>query len=201
MPLLIFGAALWAFMLFGLALHAADIQHRHRQGLMALKRYQSPRIIEWLLSSLILFAATAAVLGLLEVLGLWRNEGEGTIRFQAFIGAAVAAVALAYIAVRGASWVHWAKDSFVQSPGATTTQQGQVMVQVGTEAIYDARIMRKVAWPAYAIGASVLVLSAAAAGSHFPLLLPLGVLLTIMGAALVWIMVSGLPEGEEEKRW
>jgi hypothetical protein len=200
-PLLIFGAALWAFMLFGLTLHAADIQHRHRRGLMALKKYQSPRIIEWLLSSLILFAAAAAALGLLEILGLWHNQGEGTVRFQAFIGAAVAAVGLAYVAVRGASWVHWAKDRFVQSPGAVTTEHGQVMVQIGLEAIYDARLMRKVVWPAYTTAAAIMLVAAAVCGRDRPFILPLGFLLAVMGAALVWIVVNGLPESEEEKRW
>lgn len=201
MSFLIFGAALWAFMLFGLALHAADIQHRYRRGLMPLKRYQSPRVIEWLLSSLILFAAAAAILGILEILGLWQDAGEGTVRFQAFVGAAVAAVALAYVAVRGASWVHWAKDEFVKSPGATTIDQGEVMVQVDQEALLDARLMRRVVWPAYSIAAAIMVLAAASSASLIPLLLPLGLLLALMGAALVWLLVNGLPQGEDEQPW
>jgi len=188
-------------MLFGLALHAADIQQRYRRNLMPLDKYQSPRIIEWLLSSLILFAAAAASLGLLEILGAWRSGEHEIVRFQAFVGAALTSVALAYVALRGASWVQWAKEEFLQSPGATATENGQVMVRVAQEAIYDARIMRRVAWPVYALAAAVMILAAAISGSRALFLLPVGLLLSVTGAALIWVLLSGLPKSEEDEPW
>ena len=198
---LAFGAVVWAFTFFGLALHVADVQRRARKAEMPLDEYWRPRPIEWLLSGMLLLACAAAVLGAIQVWGLGR-EGTGLmLRGQLLVGAALTAVALSYVGLRGKSWLIWAKDQFIHTAGATRPRDGKVVVNLELEAKYDMTIIRKVAWQVYAIGCIPLVL--AAFKSIGVLVLPslAAFLATITGAMLVFVILGAAPSSEEEEDW
>ena len=199
---LIFGGSLWAFTLFGVALHVADVQRRARLETMALEDYHKARPIEWLLASLLMFAAGAATMGAVVIWGMGRSGSAGAIvRFQVLVGAALAAVALAYIAMRGKTWVHWAKDEFLGAAGATVTQGGEVSVNVALEAKYDTAIIKRMVWPVYAIASAPLVLAALCHAAARPLVL-LGALLAVLaGTALVCLLLTSFPVSEEDEDW
>ncbi|MCE5216333.1 hypothetical protein LLH03_04785 [bacterium] len=198
---LIFGAALWAFCLFGLALHSADIQQRHRRGTMATDQYEKPRPLEWLLACLILFAAAAAGLGLLEFWGLWEPLPGATARYQVYVGAGLTAAALAYLGIRGANLVHRAKGEFLALPGSTTSVEGELFVQVDKEAITDARTLRRIAWPAYGLCTIPGIFAGYMLVDSMPVMLPLTVIGVLSGGGLLVAILSGLPRAEEDEDW
>ncbi len=198
---LIFGAALWAFSLFGLALHSADVQQRHRRGTMTMDQYEKPRPLEWLLACLILFAGAAATLGLLELWGLWEPLPGATARYQVYVGAGLVAVALAYLGIRGANLVHRSKGDFLALPGSTTSVEVELLVQVDREAITDARTLRRVAWPAYGLCTIPGLFAGYLLVDSMPLALPLTVIAVLFGGALLVAILSGLPRAEEDEDW
>lgn len=198
---LVFGAVVWAFTFFGLALHVADVQRRGRKGEMPLDEYWRPRPIEWLLSGMLLLACAAAVLGAIQVYGLGREGTDLMVRGQLLVGAGLTAVALAYVGLRGKSWLIWAKDQFIHSSGATRPKDGKVVVNLELESKFDMTIIRKVAWQVYALGCIPLVL-AALKGLGVVVLPSIAALLaTVAGAMLVHIILGAAPSSEEDEDW
>lgn len=198
---LVFGAVVWAFTFFGLVLHVADVQRRGRKGEMPLEEYWRPRPIEWLLSGMLLLACAAAVLGAIQVYGLGREGTALLVRGQLMVIAALTAVALAYVGLRGKSWLIWAKDQFIHSSGATRPKDGKVVVNLELESKFDMTIIRKVAWQVYALGCIPLVL-AALRGLGVVVLPSIAALLAaVAGAMLVHIILGVAPTSEEDENW
>jgi len=198
---LIFGAVVWAFTFFAIALHVADVNRRARKGEMPLDQYWRPRPIEWLLSGMLLLACGAAVMGSVQFWGINRAGSEMVIRYQIIVAAALSAVALTYVALRGRSWLTWARDEFIHSAGATTPRDGRVMVNLALEAEYDTTIVKRTAWPVYALGC--IPLAAAVVLSVTVATLPAAVatLAAIAGGAMVYTIVTNLPGTEEDESW
>lgn len=198
---LIFGAVVWAFTFFGIALHVADVNRRARKAEMPLDQYWRPRPIEWLLSGLLLLACGAAVLGSVQFWGLNRAGTEMLTRYQVIVAAAVSAVGLTYVALRGRSWLTWARDEFIHSAGATSPREGRVMVNLALEAEYDTAIVKRTAWTVYIVGCIPLAAAALLAIAVMALPALVAVLAAIAGGAMLYTIVTNLPGTEEDENW
>ncbi len=198
---LIFGAFVWVFTFFGFALHVADVQRRSKQGKKLLSEYDKPRPIEWLLAGMLLLACGAAILGALQIQGLIEADASAVARFEVAAGAALGAVALAYLALRGKTWLTWARDEFINTAGATTVEAGEVLVDVALEAQYDTVVAKRTAWPIYFIGCTPLVLAALRASVRLPLPAMIALLGAAAGAALMFVVLSSFPITEEDEDW
>ena len=196
----VFGAALWAFTVFGLALHVADIQSRHKLGNMPLQAYQRTRPIEWLLAAMLLFAATAAVISGVEYQG-YKDPNAATTRLHGFASAALIAIALTYIGVRCATWVRWAREEFLSSPGSTVPMEGTVFVDVRAEAERDADHVRRVAWWIYVVDTLPAVLAAFLISKQMREAVPTAVAGAVLGAGIVLALIVGLPRDTEDDGW
>ena len=198
---LIFGAAVWAFTFFGIALHVADVKRRARKGEIPLEQYWRPRPIEWLLSGMLLLACGAAVLGSVQVWGMGRTGTEMLTRYQVMVAAALSAVSLTYIALRGRSWLTWARDEFIHSTGATVPREGRVMVNLALEAEYDTAIVKRAAWPMYLVGCIPLAASVVLSIAVAALPAIVATLAAIAGGVLVYTITIQLPGTEEDEEW
>lgn len=198
---LIFGGAFWVFTLFGLALHAADVQRRRRLGAMPLEQYKKTRPLEWLLSGLLLFAGVAAALGGAVVWGMQQGGADAAARFMVMAAAAVTAVALAYVGMLGKSWVHWSRDEFLTAPDATIPERGTVLVNVSLEAEHETALLRRAAWPVYLVGSTPLTIVAIRFATATPVV-SLGVaLMLIAGVGITVLVASSTGAPRDEDQW
>lgn len=198
---LIFGSAFWGFTLFGLALHAADVQRRLRMGAMPLEQYRKARPIEWLLSGLLVFAGLAAAFGGVIAWGMQQGGADVAARLLVMAAAAVTAVALAYVGMLGKSWVHWARDGFLAEPGATMPDHGTVVVNVSLEAEHETSLLRRVAWPVYLVGSTPLIIVAIRFAERTPIVSVGIALMVIAGVGVTILLVSSVCARQDQDEW